>query len=303
MTLMLDPSDGGVVTEPSTEIVGSGRRTTFWRRFAYRRSAVVALVFLAVVVTVALFAPLFAPDDPASQDLRRVLEGPSGAHWLGTDELGRDVLSRLVYGARVSLLAAAEAVLVGLVLGVPLGLVSGFFRGWLDTVASRVADGILSFPPLLLAIAIVGVLGPGLTNAMLAIGVVFAPRFFRVVRGSVLAVREETFVDAARTLGCTNARIIRTHILPNVASPLLIQIMLATGLGMLSEAGLSFLGLGVQPPDASWGSMLGSSYRHVSRAPWQAVYPGVAIVLVVLACNMIGDGLRRGFRRRGERQQ
>lgn len=302
MTAMLDPSDGNVVADPPAGVITPGRRTTFWRRFAHRRSAVVALVFLAVVVTVAVFAPLFAPDDPASQDLRRVLEGPSGAHWLGTDELGRDVLSRLVYGARVSLLAAAEAVLVGFVLGVPLGLVSGFFRGWVDTVASRIADGILSFPPLLLAIAIVGVLGPGLTNAMLAIGVVFAPRFFRVVRGSVLAVREETFVDAARTLGCTNARIIRSHVLPNVASPLLIQIMLATGLGMLSEAGLSFLGLGVQPPDASWGSMLGSSYRHVSRAPWQAVYPGVAIVSVVLACNMIGDGLRRGFRRRGERQ-
>lgn len=302
MTLTFDAGDGDLVADPPVGATAPSGRSTFWRRFARRRTSAVALVFLVAVVIIAALAPWVAPADPAAQNLRHVLEGPSGAHWLGTDDLGRDVLSRLVFGARVSLLAAAEAVLVGFVLGVPLGLVSGFFRGWLDAVASRIADGILSFPPLLLAIAIVGVLGPGLTNAMLAIGVVFAPRFFRVVRGSVLAVREETFVDAARTIGCTNARIIRSHVLPNVASPLLIQIMLATGLGMLSEAGLSFLGLGVQAPDASWGSMLESSYRHVSRAPWQTVYPGVAIVTVVLACNMIGDGLRRGFRRRGERQ-
>lgn len=300
MTAAIDAHHGELAERTPTESPERSVRTTFWARFARRRSAVVALVLLAVVIAIAVLAPWMAPADPASQNLRHVLEGPSRAHWLGTDELGRDVLSRLVFGARVSLLAAVEAVLVGLLLGVPLGLVAGFFRGWFDAVASRVADAVLSFPPLLLAIAIVGVLGPGLTNAMLAIGIVFSPRFFRVVRGTVLAVREETFVDAARTIGCSNARIIRSHVLPNVASPLLIQVMLATGLGMLSEAGLSFLGLGVQAPDASWGAMLGSAYRHVSRAPWQAVYPGAAIVLVVLACNMVGEGLRRGFRRRGE---
>jgi peptide/nickel transport system permease protein len=275
--------------------------STFWRRFRSRPSAVVGLVFLIVVTVIAVGAPLLAPADPNAQNLGQTLQGPSSSHWLGTDELGRDVLSRLMFGARVSLLAAVEAVSVGLFLGAPVGLAAGYFRGWVDATSSRIAEAVLSFPPLLLAIAIVGVLGPSLTNAMLAIGVVFSPRFFRLVRGAVLSVREEAFIEAARTVGSSNLRILRQHVSPSVASPLLIQVMLATGLAMLSEAALSFLGLGVQPPDASWGAMLGSAYRHVSRAPWQAVYPGLAIVLVVLAANMVGEGLRLGFRRRMER--
>ncbi|MDZ7791686.1 MAG: ABC transporter permease [Xanthomonadales bacterium] len=208
------------------------------------------------------------------------------------------MLSRLVYGTQVSLQAAFQAVFIGVVLGVPFGLVAGYVGGWTDAVISRVADGVLSFPPLILAIAIVGVLGPGLTNAMLAIGIVFAPRFLRLVRGSVLSVREETFIEAARSIGTTDRRIVRRHVFPNIASPLLVQVTLSTGLAMLSEAGLSFLGLGVQPPDASWGAMLGSAFRHLSREPWQAVYPGVMIAATVLAFNVLGDGVRDAMGRR-----
>ena len=278
------------------------RRAGFVRRFCGRPAAVVGVVFLVAVAIVAIFASSVAPFDPGAQNLRLVLKGPSGDHWLGTDELGRDVLSRLIYGARVSLLAGFEAVGVGVLLGVPFGLIAGYVGKWPDAIISRIAEGILSFPPLLLAIAIVGVLGKGVTNAMLAIGVVFAPRFLRLVRGSVLAVREETYVEAARSIGCTHRKIVVRHILPNVISPLLIQVMLTIGLAMLSEASLSFLGLGVQPPDASWGSMMGSAYRHVSRQPWQAVYPGLVIVLVVLSCNAIGEGLRAAIGRRSERR-
>lgn len=276
--------------------------TGFIRRFASRPGPMIGLAFLVMLVVVAIAAPLVAPFDPDAQNLRLTLRGTSGDHWLGTDELGRDVLSRLIFGARTSLVAGVEAVAVGVLLGVPPGLIAGYARGWVDAVLSRLAEGILSFPPLLLAIAIAGVLGKGLTNAMLAIGVVFAPRFFRLVRASVMSVREQTFVEAARSIGCTHTRIVRDHVVPNVVSPLLIQVMLTTGLAMLSEASLSFLGLGVQPPSSSWGSMLGSAYRHVSRQPWQAVYPATAIVLVVLACNAVGDGLRTSIGRRQERR-
>ena len=278
------------------------RRDGFVRRFASHRAAVAAVVFLLVVTAIAVLAEHIAPFKPSAQNLRLVLKGPSAEHLLGTDELGRDVLSRLIFGARVSLLAGVQAVGVGVLLGVPLGLIAGYFGRWVDAGLSRIAEAILSFPPLLLAIAIVGVLGKGVTHAMIAIGVVFAPRFFRLVRGSVLSVREETYVEAARSIGCTHSRIIGRHILPNVISPLLIQVTLTIGLAMLSEASLSFLGLGVQPPESSWGSMMGSAYRHVSKQPWQAVYPGLAIVLIVLSFNAVGDGLRSSIGRRAQRR-
>ncbi len=284
---------------------GSARaehRHGFVRRFRARRAAVVGVAFVIAIALVAALAPHIAPFPPGEQNLRLALKGPSAEHWLGTDELGRDVLSRLIFGARVSLVAGVEAVGVGVLIGVPSGLIAGYFGRWIDSILSRIAEAILSFPPLLLAIAIVGVLGKGITNAMLAIGVVFAPRFFRLVRGSVLAVREETYVEAARSIGCRHRMIVRKHILPNVISPLLIQVMLTIGLAMLSEASLSFLGLGVQPPEPSWGSMMGSAYRHVSRQPWQAVYPGLVLVLVVLAFNSIGEGLRSSIGRRVERR-
>lgn len=264
----------------------------FRRRFFKRGPAVVALGVIVLMVLVAVFAPLLAPYDPLAQDLRNTLQGPSSEHWLGTDELGRDVLSRIIFGARVSLLAAVQAVVIALVLGVPPGLVAGYFGGRIDTAISRINDTLMSFPPLLLAIAIVGVFGPNLRNAMLAVGIIFAPRFLRLTRAAVLAVKEETFVEASRSIGTPTLRIVRTRILPNTLSPLLVQASLSLGFAMLAEAGLSFLGLGVQPPQASWGSMVGRAYRFLDQSPTLVIFPGLAIVLAVLAFNVLGDGLR-----------
>lgn len=269
-----------------------GPRQRFWRRFRRQRPALAALGFLVFIVLVAVFAPVLAPADPNAQILRDNLQSPSWSHWLGTDELGRDILSRLIYASRLSLLAALQAVGVGIVLGVPPGLVAGYLGGRIDALIMRITDAVMSFPPLILAIAIVGVLGPDLRNAMFAIGVVFAPRFVRLVRGTVLAVREETFIEASRSIGTPMSKIIRRHILPNVMSPLVVQISLAAGFAMLAEASLSFLGLGAQPPDASWGVMLGRGFREISRAPWLVLAPGVAIALTVLAFNVLGDGIR-----------
>ena len=264
----------------------------FRRRFQSQHIGLVSLGFLAFVVVIAILAPLLAPHDPNSQDLRAVLQAPSGSHWLGTDDVGRDVLSRLLYASRVSLLAALLAVSVALVLGLVPGLVAGYARGWIDSVVMRVADALMAFPPLILAVALVGVLGPGLTNAMIAVGIVFAPRFLRVLRGAALSVREETYIEAARGLGCSPTKVLFRHVLPNVLSPLIVQISFAAGTAMLAEASLSFLGLGVQPPDASWGAMLGRAYRFYDQTPWVVVFPGVAIALTVLAFNLLGDALR-----------
>lgn len=269
----------------------SGRRR-FFRRFRRQRPAIVALCFLVSLTTIALLAPVISPYEPNQQTLTRILERPSFDHWLGTDDVGRDVFSRLLYGGRLSLLAALQAVGVGVVLGVPPGLVAGFFGRWVDLVIMRITDAVMSFPPLILAISIVGVLGPNITNAMLAVGVIFAPRFLRLVRGAVLTVREETFIEASRAIGTPTPWVIRRHILPNVMSPLIVQISLASGFAMLAEASLSFLGLGAQPPQASWGSMLSRGVRHMTDAPWLIFAPGLMIALTVLAFNILGDGIR-----------
>jgi peptide/nickel transport system permease protein len=262
------------------------------RRFRGERAAVVALGFLVLVTLAAILAPALAPYDPDAQSLQGRLAAPSGEHWMGTDDLGRDVFSRLLFASRVSLLAALQATAIGVVLGVPIGLAAGFARGPLDAIAGRVADAIMSIPALLLALAIVGVLEPNLTSAMIAIGIVYAPRLFRVTRAAALSVREETYVEAARSVGAGPGRIIGGHVLPNVLSPLIVQVSLAMGVAILFEAGISFLGLGVQPPDASWGSMLGRSTRFFEQAPYLVVFPGVAILLTVLSFNVLGDGIR-----------
>lgn len=264
----------------------------FRRRFLRQKVAVAAALIVLFMVVIAVFAPWIAPYDPLQQNLRNTLQGPSWGHWLGTDETGRDVMSRMIYGSRVSMMAAAQAVILAIVLGVPPGLVAGFFGGWVDTAISRINDTVMSFPPLLLAIAIVGVFGPNLRNAMIAVGVIFAPRFLRLTRSSVLAVKEETFVEASRSIGTPTFRILRTRILPNVMSPLLVQTSLSLGFAMLAEAGLSFLGLGVQPPQASWGAMVGRAYRFLNQDPTLVIFPGLAIVIAVLAFNLLGDGLR-----------
>lgn len=270
----------------------AGPAAQFWRRFRRNRVAVVALGFLLVVVVISILAPWIAPHDHPSQDLRNVLKSPRRDHWFGTDDLGRDLLSRTLFAGRVSLLATLEAVTVGVVIGVPFGLVSGYFGGWIDAIIMRAVDAVLSLPPLILAIAIVGIRGPGLSNAMIAVGLVFAPRFARLLRGTVRAVREETFIEASRSIGTPARRIIASHILPNVISPLIVQISLAAAFAMLAEAGLSFLGLGVQPPEASWGSLLGRAFAYINQAWWLVVFPGLFIAFTVLALNTVGDAMR-----------
>jgi peptide/nickel transport system permease protein len=266
-------------------------RARFLRRFRRQRMAKLAFGFVVLLIFAAIFAPWITPQDPLDQDLSTSFSGPSWDHWLGTDRLGRDTFSRLIFGARFSMLAAVQAVGVATILGVPIGILAGFMRGWVDTIASMIADAILSIPAIVLALAIIGMLKPNLTNAMIAIGVVYAPRLFRVVRGAAMSVREETFVEAARASGVSTVTIARTHVLPNVISPLVVQVSLALGFAVLAEAGISFLGLGVQPPDASWGVMLGQSTSQLEKHPELVLAPGIAIMLTVLAFNVMGDGL------------
>lgn len=267
-------------------------RQRFLRRFTGPWANRFALLILVLWFVAALTATWLAPYDPLAQDIQgRRLAPFSDGHLLGTDALGRDTLTRLLYGARVAALAAVTSVGVGLVGGVIPALFAGLLRGWWDAVFSRVADALLSFPPLLLALAIVGVMGPNLTNAMLAIGVVFVPRFYRVVRAATLAVREETFIEASRSIGTPTHWILRRHVLPNVLSPLAVQISLAFGFAILAESSLSFLGLGVQAPDPSWGSMLSEGRAAWFYTPWPILVPTITVVLCVLACNVLGDGL------------
>jgi ABC-type dipeptide/oligopeptide/nickel transport system permease subunit len=285
---VLDPDPAGA----GTGNVGVSGRRRFVRRFRKQTPAKIALAFLLFVVAVSVLAPVLAPYDPEVPDYQALLEAPSGDHLLGTDELGRDTLSRVLYAGRISLLAALQAVGVGLALGVLPGLLAGYFGGKVDTVIMRVADALMSFPPLILAIAIVGVLGPSLTNAMVAVGVIFAPRFLRLVRGSALGVRQETFIEASLSIGTGTPKILTRHVIPNIIAPLIVQIAVSMALAMLSEASLSFLGLGVQPPQASWGSLVARGFREISSSPWLTVFPGLAIAFTVLALNVLGDGLR-----------
>lgn len=266
-------------------------RRRFLRRFHSSWANRAALIVLGLWVVVAVTAPWLAPHDPIVQEVSlRRLPPLSPDHLLGTDSLGRDTLSRLMYGARVAGQAAFTSVAVGLVIGVPPALLAGLLRGWWDAVFSRIADALLSFP-LLLALAIVGVLGPDLTSAMLAIGVVFIPRFYRVVRAATLAIREETFIEASRSIGTPTSWVLRRHILPNIASPLAVQVSLACGFAILAEASLSFLGLGVQPPEPSWGTMLAEGRAAWFYTPWPLLVPAVTVVVCVLACNVFGDGI------------
>jgi peptide/nickel transport system permease protein len=281
----------------------SGRRR-FLRRFKSNRGAMIAFGFIALLIVIAIIGPWITPHDPNKQSLANRLADPrSPDHLLGTDALGRDVLSRLIVGTRVAMLAAGQAVSVALLLGVPPGLIAGYFGGRIDLTVMRITDAVQAFPPLILAIAMVGILGRGLFYAMLAVGIVFAPNFLRIVRGAVLEVREETFIEASRSIGTPTLRIVRTRILPNVLPPLLVQVSLAAGFALLAEAGLSFLGLGVQPPQASWGLMLGQGYDKFSQQPWLIVIPGIAIALTVLSFNVIGDGLRDSIGRETRRER
>ena len=262
------------------------------RRFAGRPAAVFGLVVIALFVLVAVAAPLVAPYDPIATSWTAIRKAPSAQHWMGTDENGRDVLSRVVFGSRASLLAGVVSVLIAAGIGVPVGLMAGFFGGVTDAVVGRVVDAMLACPFLILAIALAAFLGPDLTNAMIAIGVTAAPVFARVARGATLDAATNDYVEAARAIGNPAWRVAVRHVAPNIVPPVLVQATLAIAAAIIAEASLSFLGLGQQPPAPSWGSMLNSAQRFLTQAPWLAIFPGAAIFLAVLAFNLVGDGLR-----------
>ena len=263
-----------------------------WRRLVRRRGAMVGLAVIILVVSVALFAPLIVPYDPAAQSWSAVRKPPSVAYWLGTDEVGRDLLSRIIYGARASLSAGVISVGIAIAVGVPVGLLAGYAGGLVDGLVSRVTDAMLACPFLILAIALAAFLGPSLGNAMIAIGVTATPIFIRLTRGQVLSVKAEDYVEAARAVGNPHWRIAFRHILPNVLPQLLVQATLTIASAIIAEASLSFLGLGQQPPAPSWGSMLNAAQRFLVNPPWMAVWPGLAIFVTVLSFNLLGDGLR-----------
>jgi ABC-type dipeptide/oligopeptide/nickel transport system permease subunit len=263
------------------------------RRFRQDRLAMVGLVFILLIIFVAVFAVFLAPYDPSAipHDLHPG-QGPSWQHLLGTDELGRDILSRLIYGAKVSMYAAFGIVLIALLVALPLGLISGFYRGAADSVISRVMDALFTFPPLLLALTVAVLLGDSLRITVVAIAIPFIPGLVRIIRAQVLSAREESYIEASRSVGANNRRLIVRHVLPNVASPLIVQSAVLLGFALLAEAGLAFLGLGPGDTTASWGSMLSSAYNYINQWSWPLIPPGVAIFLTVLAFNLLGDGMR-----------
>jgi peptide/nickel transport system permease protein len=269
------------------------------RQLRRNRAAMAALVFLVLLVLVAVLAPVLSPADPAAQSLVDRLQGPSAEHLLGTDSFGRDVLSRLLHGAQVTLVAVLQALLIAAVAGIPLGLLAGFVGGPVDAVLSRVSDALLSLPPLILALAIVGILGPGLSNSMIAIGIVLAPPLFRLARGAAQSVTSETYIEACRAGGYSPSRILMRHVLPNASSPLLVQLTFSAGVVIVAEASLSFLGLGVQPPGSSWGTMLRDAFDAIYDSPYFMVAPAVLIVLTILSLAVFGDGLRDALEGRG----
>jgi len=277
-------------------------RSGFWHRFLHQPFALGGLAFLLLVIVAAIFAPIIAPYRPNLQNLNLVNAGPSAAHWLGTDDLGRDILSRLIWGGQISMRAAFEIVGLATAVALPIGLVAGFFRGAVDTVIMRLMDAMFSFPPLVLALTVAALLGASVNDTAIAISIVFVPSFVRVLRGQVIAVREENYIEAARSLGATSNRLIRRHIVPNVASPLIIQTSLALGFALLVEAGLSFLGIGEQPPTPSWGSMLNEGYSFIFSSSWALIFPGLAIMLSVLSFNLVADGLRDSLGRERPRK-
>ncbi len=260
--------------------------------FARNRLALFGLIVFSIVVFLAVLAPWLAPTSPIKTDFAAYLQAPGPRHLLGTDELGRDVLSRVIFGARASLEAGVISVGLAVAAGLPLGLAAGFYRGRLDDILMRLTDAMLSFPQLILALAVAAVLGPGLAKAMIAIAVVLTPVFMRIMRAQVLAERERDYVDAARALGAEDRRIIWRHLLPNSLAPIVVQGSLNVAGAIITEATLSFLGLGTQPPTSSWGSMLNAAQQYLTQAPWLSFWPGAAIAVTVFAVNVAGDGLR-----------
>ncbi|MAB00673.1 MAG: diguanylate cyclase [Stappia sp.] len=280
------------VPEADPDVLPARGESRAWKKLKRNKSALFGFALVLFFVAVAILAPVLPIADPAATSWSAVRKAPSLAHWLGTDEIGRDILSRMIWGAQASLLAGVVSVVIAVVIGVPFGLVSGYFGGWVDQVISRVTDALLATPFLILAIALAAFLGPSLTNAMIAIGLSATPIFVRLTRGQVLSVKTEDYVEGARAIGLRDAAIITRYILPNVFAPVLVQATLTVATAIIAEASLSFLGLGQQPPDPSWGSMLNTAKNFMTQAPWMSWWPGAAIFLVVLGFNLLGDGLR-----------
>jgi peptide/nickel transport system permease protein len=264
----------------------------FRRVFFGRRVVIFGFIIILILLITALFAPLLAPYDPYNQDLASSLQHPSARHLLGTDEIGRDVLSRLIYGTRTSLMVGIVAVGVAALFGVSLGLISGYFGGWLDTIVMRFIDALMAIPGLVLALVFAAMLGGGLKNIMIAIGITMVPTYCRLMRGQVLSLKSADFIMAAHSLGAKDRRIMLRHILPNCLPPLIVLVTLQLGIAILIEAGLSYIGIGISPPGAAWGSMVSSSYKFLGLNPVLSFAPGLSIMLVVLAFNLVGDGLR-----------
>jgi peptide/nickel transport system permease protein len=283
--------DDAFIGDRARDAVESPTRRAL-RRLLRRKGALFGLAVIVLFILLAVLAPLVSPYDPTAQSWTSVRKAPSALHWFGTDDVGRDVLARIIYGARASLLAGVISVSIALAIGVPLGLVAGYFGGFIDALLSRITDAMLACPFLILAIALASFLGPSLHNAMIAIGITATPILVRLTRGQVMTVKVEDYVEAARVLGNSRWRIAVVHILPNILPALLVQATLSIAAAIIAEASLSFLGLGQQPPAPSWGSMLNSAQRFLSSAPWMAVWPGLAIFLTVMSFNLLGDGLR-----------
>jgi peptide/nickel transport system permease protein len=270
------------------------------RRLAKRRAALVGLTVVAFFIALSILAPIVSPYDPLATNWAMVRKPPSMLHLFGTDEIGHDILARIIWGSRASLMAGIVSVSLALAIGVPIGLLTGYLGGIVDATVMRLIDAMLAIPFLILAIALAAFLGPNLTNAMIAIGVSQMPVFVRLTRGQVLSVKHEEYVEAAYAVGNSARRIVLRHILPNIIPPLLVQATLATAAAIIAEASLSFLGLGQQPPDPSWGSMLNSAKNFMSQAPWMAIWPGLAISSLVMSLNLFGDGLRDALDPRGD---
>jgi peptide/nickel transport system permease protein len=281
-----------LATIPETRDSRFAKLVDFFGRLARNRTAAAGGIVLVLIIASAIFAPLITQYHPNDQRFEDYLLAPSGSHWFGTDEQGRDMFSRVIYGGRISLRIGIIAVAIAAAAGMALGLVAGYFGGWAETIIMRSMDVMLAFPEILLALSIVAILGPALTTVMLAVGIASIPHYTRVVRATVLSIRRLEYVEAARVLGCSVPRILVRHILPNTIAPVLVMATTGVAAAIITGAALSFLGLGVQPPTAEWGSMLSGGRDYMRHAAWLTTYPGLAIVITVVSINLLGDGLR-----------
>jgi len=270
----------------------SGPWTETWKAFRKNKLAVVGMILVMFFILLAIFAPFIAKEGINEQVMTDRLQAPSAEYWLGTDDYGRDILSRIIYGARISLWVGFSSVIGSVIVGCILGIIAGYYGRWVDTIISRFFDMMLAFPSILLAIAIVAVLGPSLRNALIAIAIINVPNFGRLIRSKVLSIKEEEYITSAKAVGLKDTRILFSHILPNSMAPIIVQGTLAIATAILEAAALGFLGLGAQPPDPEWGKMLADSKNYIQSAPWTMIFPCLAIMLTVLGFNIMGDGLR-----------